>query len=430
MFFRQANQMPNLRESNSKFMRRVALSASVLLVLCLGALIVWAGARVRANSVASLGSYRRNWSPVAAASYLDSREAWWQNWPNAQLHQGTFCISCHTTLPYALVRPWLRSALGETALTDDEKAMLASIEKRVADWPQMSPYYTDAAHAAPSHATEAVLNAMILAKYSAEQPQLIPVARRAFDEAWALQQTTGENAGGWEWQDFHEAPWESPESAYQGAAMMAIAVGSMPPAYASDPAVGEHIERLRQYLLLHYAAQPAMNQLYLLWASTRIPGLLSVAQRADLIKKVASLQRSDGGWSLPILDKQKAIKPAMLDLFKRANHVDDSDGIATGLVVLAFEEDGVSLENPTLKRGLAWLEAHQREEGSWWASSLNGFRNPTTGMGRFMSDAATGYAVLALERAQDLSKPNEKTRTARLVPDASQSARASSSASW
>jgi squalene-hopene/tetraprenyl-beta-curcumene cyclase len=422
--------MPNLRESNPRFMRRVAWFTSVLLVLCVGALIVWAGARVRANSVASVGSYRSEWSPEAAASYLDSREAWWQNWPDAQLHQGTFCISCHTTLPYALVRPGLRSALGETELTDDEKKMLASIEKRVADWQEMSPYYTDTAHAAPSHATEAVLNAMILAKYSEEQPQLLPVARHAFDEAWALQQTTGENVGGWEWQDFHEAPWESPESAYQGAAMMAIAVGSMPAAYASDPAVRDHMEHLRQYLLVHYAAEPTMNQLYVLWASSRVPGLLSASQRADLIKKVASLQRSDGGWSLPALDEQKAIKPAMLDLFKRANHVDDSDGVATGLVVLALEEDGVKLEDPALKRGLAWLETHQRGEGSWWASSLNGFRNPTTGMGRFMSDAATGYAVLALERAPNLSKRNEKTIGARLVPDAGQSVRASSSASW
>lgn len=404
--------MPNLQKSNAKFMRRAALFAGVLLVLCVGALIVWVGVRVRANSVASLGSYRSNWSPTLAASYLDSREAWWQSWPPAQLSQGTVCVSCHTVLPYALVRPRLRATLGQTGRTAAERTMLSSIEKRVADWQQMRPYYNDAEHAAPSHATEAVLNALILAKYSTEQPQLEPIARRAFDEAWALQQVSGENSGGWEWQDFHEAPWESPESAYQGAAMMAIAVGSMPVPYASDPAVRNHVEQLRQYLLLHYEAQPTMNQLYVLWASAQMPGLLNESQRADLIRKVTSMQRPDGGWSLPMLDEQKAIKPAVLDLFKRANHVDDSDGIATGLVVLAIEEDGVSLEDPTLKHGLAWLEAHQREEGSWWASSLNGFRNPTTGMGRFMSDAATGYAVLALERAQALSKPDEKAKVA------------------
>ena len=420
--------MPNLRASNTKLMRRAALFACVLIALCACALIVWAGARVRANSVASLGSYRSGWSPAAAASYLDSREAWWQSWPPAQLSQGTVCVSCHTVLPYALVRPALRTKLGETEQTVAEQAMLSSIEKRVAEWQQMSPYYTDAAHAAPSHATEAVLNALILAKYSAEQAQLVSVTQRAFDEAWALQQTTGENAGGWEWQDFHEAPWESPESAYQGAAMMALAVGAMPAPYASDPAARDHVELLRQYLLLHYAAQPAMNQLYVLWASAQMPGLLNESQRTDLISKVASLQRPDGGWSLPTLDDKMTIKPTVFDLFKRANRVDDSDGVATGLVVLALEEDGVSSKDPMLSRGVAWLEAHQYEEGSWWASSLNGFRNPTTGMGRFMSDAATGYAVLALEQAQGQSKPNEKAAGA--AANAGHSERVVASASW
>jgi hypothetical protein len=202
----------------------------------------------------------------------------------------------------------------------------------------------------------------------------------------------------------------------------------MPAQYESDPAVRGHVEQLRQYLLVHYVAQPTMNQLYVLWASTQIPGLLNESQRAELIRKVASLQRSDGGWSLPSLDKQMTIKPAMFDLFKRANRVDESDGIATGLVVLALEEDGVSLKDPMLSSGLAWLEAHQYEEGSWWASSLNGFRNPTTGMGRFMSDAATGYAVLALEQAQDLSKPDEKTTGA--AANAGQSTRVVASSSW
>ncbi|MGB6691524.1 MAG: hypothetical protein WBE76_27115 [Terracidiphilus sp.] len=383
-------------------MKRGLLYAGSVLALCAAGMFIWTEIRVRASSIPSRGSYRGDWSPVAAASYLDSREVWWQSWPAAQRSQGTVCVSCHTVLPYALARPTLRGQLGERELTATEGKMLNSIETRVRDWPEMSPYYNDTGHAASSRATEAVLNAVILAAYSAGQDDLSPIGRRAFGEAWALQETTGERAGGWNWQDFHEAPWESPESGYQGAAMMAIAIGMTPEKYKSEPGVRDHVELLRVYLLRHYAAQPPMNQLYLLWASANMPGLLDDTQRTDLIRRVASLQLSDGGWSLPSLDKQEAAKPALLDLFKRANNADGSDGCATGLVVLAMEAGAVNLQNPMLKTGLAWLERHQYEEGSWWASSLNGFRDPDSDLGRFMSDAATGYAVLALERAHSL----------------------------
>lgn len=411
--------MATVHSLSGKTMQRALLSLGVLLLFCLAVLIVWAGVRVRANSIISRGSYRNNWSPVAAANYLDSREAWWQSWPPAQLSHETFCISCHTTLPYAMARPGLRAELGETALTDDERQMLSSIEERVTDWQQTSPYYTDPAHAAPSHATEAILNTVILAEYSAMDSRLSPIARRAFDEAWALQKTAGEDAGGWEWQDFHEAPWESPESAYQGAAFMAYAVGTMPASYSNDPSARDHIELLRRYLQQHYAAQPLMNQIYVLWASSQMPGLLSDSQRKDLIGRVTTLQRPDGGWSLSSLDAQKAFKKFTLDIFKRVNQVDGSDGIATGLVVLALEKVGISPDDPGLKRGLAWLESHQFGEGSWWASSLNGFRSPSTDLGRFMSDAATGYAVLALEQAQNLrtaSAPKRDETTVTKMP--------------
>jgi hypothetical protein len=144
-----------------------------------------------------------------------------------------------------------------------------------------------------------------------------------------------------------------------------------------------------------------MNQLYVLWASATAPGLLSQSQRADLIVRVAKMQRADGGWSLPDLDGQKTAKKFAFDLFKRANAADGSDGIATGLAVLAFEKAGVAPSDPTIAKGLSWLEAHQHEGGNWWASSMNGFRNPTTDMGLFMSDGATGYAVLALDQARN-----------------------------
>ncbi|HEY1805467.1 MAG TPA: hypothetical protein VGG45_13415 [Terracidiphilus sp.] len=380
-------------------MRRALLYLGVVLMVGASLATLWFVSHSRVFAVPAARSYRNNWNPRAAAEYLDVREAWWERWPAAQLDHGTFCISCHTALTYALARPALRKQLGQTELTPGEKDLLNNVEKRVSNWPAMKPYYTDPEDAIPSHNTEAVLNAFILANYSQGQPSLGPITRRAFKNAWALQETEGENAGGWKWQNFHEAPWESTESAYQGAAMMALAAGMRPDLYASDPEAQEHVEQLRGYLLRKYAVQPPINQLYVLWASSQMPGLLSEVQRSDLIERIANLQRSDGGWSLSSLDKQVAFKRRVLSFVKRASGADVSDGCATGLTILALEAAGMDSQDPILKRGRDWLEANQRPEGSWWASSLNGFRDQSSGMGHFMSDAATGYAVLALEQA-------------------------------
>src|ERR1700681_4464977 len=71
-----------------------------------------------------------NWSPKAAAAYLDQRADWWMGWQGAARDHGTFCISCHTALPYALAR----SALHERphdAPSDSERRLLDNVTKRV-----------------------------------------------------------------------------------------------------------------------------------------------------------------------------------------------------------------------------------------------------------------------------------------------------------
>ena len=301
------------------------------------------------------------------------------------------------------MRPILRKDLGETELTGPEKFLMDSVEKRVGHWPEMAPFYSDATYGpgktAQSHATEAVLNAVILASRDSRLGKLSPITRTALEEAWALQEVSGENAGGWKWQDFDLAPWESAESGYQGAAMLALAVGSAPEGYASEPGVREHMERLEDYLRRGFAAQPLMSQLYVLWASSKVPGLLSAAERNALILKTESVEERDGGWRLAVLNQQPGLRNSLKEAWKQLNKRAESDGVATGLVVLAMEESGANFQDPALRRGMEWLEQHQNADGKWHASSLNGDLDFDSGVGRFMSDAATGYAVLALEDA-------------------------------
>lgn len=333
------------------------------------------------------------WDKSSAAKYLDSREVWWQSWPTAQMDHGTVCISCHTTVPYVMARPALQAALHESAPPEPEKILLDNVEKRVSHWSEMVPFYSDAANGPgkteQSHSTEAVMNAVILTSYDRREGHLRPITQTALDAAWALQYPAGENAGGWLWQDFHLSPWESGESSYEGAAMLMLQLGSAPELFARTPEDHAHVDLLKHYLQAHYASQPPLNQLYVYWASAKTPGLLSDPQRTELLKTILSLQQADGGWKLSSLDN--------IPRADKTSQPTESDGYATALVALVLEANAKDRADNALQSGLTWLEQHQGKDGRWQAYSLNKERDPESNVGKFMSDAATGYAVLALE---------------------------------
>lgn len=192
------------------------------------------------------------WDQAAAADYLDGRQVWWRTWPNAARDHDTSCVSCHTTLPYALARSALRSPLGETGPTIPETDLLADVSKRVALWNEVDPYYPDQTVGLPktseSRGTEAILNALILSTRDAREGQLASETLQAFENLWKLQFTRGEGAGGWAWLYFGLAPWESEGAAYFGAALAAVAVGVAPNDYATSTEIQEHVASLSAYL--------------------------------------------------------------------------------------------------------------------------------------------------------------------------------------
>ncbi len=373
-------------------MKTVPLFALIFLAPCLATACY--GASPTSVEKAPPTATNQTWNQAAAAHYLDSREIWWQSWDASKRDHNTVCVSCHTVLPYALSRSSLRGPLGEDAPTEQEHVMLNNVLRRVTLWNQVQPFYPnskDGPTLAPdSRATESVINAVILSAYDQQKNHLTDITRSAFDSMWALQIKSGEQAGAWGWQNFHLAPWESSESQYCGAALAAIAVGRAPDNYHDDPGIQENLRLLRGFLRREYATQPLLNKVYLLWASARLSGLLNNSERTALLTTLASKQQPDGGWSLSDLGTWKRRDDTPLET--------KSDGLATGLTVLALEQSG--LGRAQAKRGLAWLAQNQiQDEGNWPAWSLNKQRDQTTDIGHFMSDAATGFAVLALENS-------------------------------
>ena len=336
----------------------------------------------------------RSWDPKAAAAYLDQRANWWMTWPVAARDHDTFCVSCHTAVPYAISRSALRGPLDETALSPGEQKLVANVTKRVRLWKEVAPFYNDKndgpGKTVQSRGTEAVLNALILATYDARRGELSPDTRAALDNMWATQLTSGDKKGAWPWLQFNNEPWEANDSAYYGAALAAVAVGTAPGNYRSMPGIQDNLKLLGEYLVDASAAQTPLNRVVLLWASAKLPGLLTSERQERIIKEALAKQQADGGWSLA----------SLAGGWKRADGTPQetkSDGYATGLVSLALEQAGVPRTNLHLKQGLAWLASNQSPtDGLWSASSLNKQRDPSTYTGRFMSDAATAYAVLAL----------------------------------
>jgi squalene-hopene/tetraprenyl-beta-curcumene cyclase len=369
--------------------------------------VVSADAHAAGSGLDSPGIAATNsWDPRAAAAYLDQRAHWWMGWKEAARDHGTFCVSCHTAVPYALARPALRKALAEPTPTDNERLLLENVAKRVRIWKEIAPVYNDKEDGpnkgAESRATEAVLMAFILANNDAQTGKLSDDARTAFDNLWALQQTTGDNKGAWLWQLFDLNPWEGKISPYYGATLAAIAVGTAPENYRSTPEIQNNLKMLRDYLGREYAAQPTINRVTLLWASAKFPGLLSPGRQKTIIDEVLSKQQADGGWSLfPLARTWRDWGPSsLLGRWKRGDGTLQelgSDGLATGLIVFVLPQAGVPRDNIQLKQGRAWLVRNQNKpEGLWLASSLNKRREPSSNVGRFMSDAATAFAVLAL----------------------------------
>ena len=351
--------------------------------------------------MAGAGGERKSWKPEKAEAYLDERQRAWFAFSSADRGEGetrTSCVSCHTVLPYVLARPVLRKLAGAEIAAEQEEKLLTQTRMRVENWKGLDSeafglfYDSNARKKKESWGTEAVLNTVILAFDDRIQGRSSPSdgTKQAFSNLWQTQAQTGDHQGTWDWLDFNMGPWEWKEARYFGASLAAIAVGTAPGYYTpgTDADTDARVMLLRDYLKDGLQRQNLHNRVWGLWASTKVEGILTKAEQKELIDQLLDQQHDDGGWSLSALGTWVRSDGTAQD--------SESDGYATGLVLHVLQIAGLPKDDVKIAKGLDWLKSNQSEMGAWRGVSVNKKRDPASHSGKFMSDAATAFAVLAL----------------------------------
>jgi hypothetical protein len=321
-----------------------------------------------------------DWNLQLAAEYLDTRQKAWFAWKSAASPDGP-CVSCHTGMPYLLARPALRRALGEREPTVYEQGLLGRLHAKAGSKPP-----------SPIRDVEVIFTAMFLAERDADR-SMRSATRLAFEQLWALQLREGATKGAWRWYVADLDPWEHSGSALYGASLAALAVGRTPADYRSVPSVAESIAALIGYLRdSSRQPGPLHDRVAVLWAASTLPGVMSGAERAQLIREIFEKQSTDGSWDAEDLGPWMP-RPT-------APSAEGGNSYATAFVAYVLGQAGIAPSHPGLARALTWLVDHQDSKtGAWPASSMNK-RYPVDSMqALFMQDAATAFASLALIEA-------------------------------
>jgi squalene-hopene/tetraprenyl-beta-curcumene cyclase len=315
------------------------------------------------------------WSKEKAAAFLESASVHWL--------QRQSCMACHTGYPYLMAGP----SLGQTAKSAVAK-MRQYLEHRVDRWD--SGAESDKPDPGDEGFTEVVATAVTLAFHDSQTTgKLHPLTRKALDRMWSIQQADG----AWDWNKHRLPPLEYDD--YFGAVFAALGVGSAPEGYAKSGSAKEGLGKLRDYLAKH--PPPNLHhRSWLLWASMRLDGLMSSADKQQTIKELLALQRPDGGWNLPSLGDWKRLDQSAND--KNAA----SDGYATGLTVFVLRQAGLPVTDEAIKRGAHWLATNQRESGRWFTRSLNADRD------HYISNAGTAFAIMALKACEQDERSRNK----------------------
>lgn len=295
---------------------------------------------------------RGEFSLDAAVRFLDGAALNWQ--------KDRQCFACHTDYALLYTRPWV------SWKTPVHEALRLKLE-HLAMHPRDVKY----------RVTEAVMVASVLAQNDAlTTGTLHPATRTALDRMWTLQRADG----GFDWMKYNQPPSEVDD--HYGVTMAAIGVGAAPGGYAETPAAKAGLARMRDYFQNHRPANLHHRGMLLL-ASLRVSGILTDAERRQVVQDLFALQKPDGGWALATLGDWQRSDGKQQDR-------ESSDGYGTGFAVCVLRRAGVPAEDARIRSAIGWLKSHQRLSGRWFTRSL------WKDQKHYLTHAGTAYAILAL----------------------------------
>ena len=291
------------------------------------------------------------------------------------------CVQCHANLMYLAARPALEKIVPSPAdmRTFQEWIVETRWEKYGViydQWSKDQPAYQEKGARPP--ATEPIVVAFGLATNDrATTGKLHPATRLALDNVLARQRADGgfnvvtDGLGSF-------------LNEFDQAMLAAIAVGSAPEPYPKTEPAKTLLAGIRRYVSGH-APQSTYQRGMLLWAAVFTSDLATPQQCAPIAEELRQLQRPDGGWCLSdLLTDDETNKTGKFATSRPC------DGYGTGFAVFALRNAGVPADDPSLKRGIAWLKANQRASGRWFQPSF------VSRPGNLISNSATAWAVLAL----------------------------------
>ncbi len=325
----------------------------------------------------------------------------------AYLEQGTHawygarkCIACHTPGIYLTIRPAMTPQLG----TPTEAVRQAFVETHTRLLEQQK---TDRSVLKKgTRPAELIYIAAGLAEWDAH------VSKSLSDETKAALATVfAVQVEGGSWGSLNcWPPYES--DAYHLATVAAMAVATAPGYVdfaAKDEKLNDGITKLKEYLKTTPPPHDYGRTL-LLWASARMPDLISNEKKQELIDMLAKHQRADGGWSIRTFAAPEAWGGGnrAAKIKSEPEFADPpSDGHQTGLAIIVLREHGIAADDARIQRGVKWLQSNQRESGRWWTRSLN------TDSYHFITYSGTAFPLRALQMCNALPDLPKKVAAAK-----------------